>query len=68
MDLILIIVYAVLGAKSIRYCKYHILHVSCEYFTDALQHWLKGIVQGILFGWFTIPVMGIHYLLFGHRE
>lgn len=60
--MILLIVYCVLGFKSVEYCKYHIFNVRYEFTNSLTDSFIKKVLEGIFFGWLTIPVMILHGL------
>lgn len=64
LSLLVFGLYVYLGYKSIRYIKYHIMHVEYELVFDGFRHWLNTCIQGAFLGLITIPVMIIHKLLF----
>lgn len=61
--IILLIIYTVLGYKSIRYIKANIMHISSELVFNLPLYYGKQILTGLFFGWATIPVMLIHKLV-----
>lgn len=66
--IILLILYCVLGYKSIHYLKYHFLHIEAVYTFDGFRYFMKTLITGLFFGWATIPVMTIHWLLVGRKN
>ncbi|MDE6834552.1 MAG: hypothetical protein K2J39_09970 [Ruminococcus sp.] len=65
--MLLIILYAFLGYKSVGYLKYHFLHIEATYTFNAFNYFMKTLITGLFFGWLTIPVMAIHWLLIGRK-
>lgn len=67
MDIIVVVIYVVLGMKAIRYVKVNIFGVVAEYTNDLAQHLLQKIISAALFGWLAIPVALIHWFFVGHK-
>lgn len=66
MELIIVVIYCVIGSKCIKYCKYHLFGVTAEYYSGDLgSKVLRDLVQGFLFGWLAIPVALLHKIFFG---
>lgn len=60
MELILLIIYCVLGCKSVDYCKYYIFHVRYEFTNSLTDNFIKKLLEGVFLGWLTIPIMILH--------
>jgi len=60
---IVIGLYIYAGDKSIRYLKYHLLHVEAEIYTDTAKYITSRFIWSVILGWATIPIAAIHYLL-----
>ena len=63
LQVVMICLYVYAGDKSIRYLKYHLLHVEAEIYTDTAKYITSRFIWGAILGWATIPIAAIHYLL-----
>lgn len=66
-NMLLVILYAFLGYRSVSYLKYHLLHIEAVYTFDTFNYFMKTLITGLFFGWLTVPVMAIHWLLIGRN-
>lgn len=66
--MLLVILYAFLGYKSIKYIRYYIMHIEAVYTFNTFNYFMKTLIAGLFFGWLTVPVMAIHWLLIGRKD
>lgn len=62
MDLIVFLIYEVMGWKANNYLKYHLLNVRAEIYYDTGNHYIRKFILAALFGWATIPLAILHWL------
>lgn len=65
--MLLVLLYAFLGYKSIGYLKYHFMHIENIYTFNAFNYFMKTLITGLFFGWLTVLVMLIRWLLIGRK-
>lgn len=49
-NMLLVLLYAFLGYRSVGYLKYHIMHIEAVYTFDTFNYFMKTLITGLFFG------------------